>query len=313
MRFFFLVLPVLLFLGCSSKINLADYRPTFVPKNSVAPTDFSPKIKKISIVRFPKYNYRHLDLSQNATYRLSFLLQNSKFVKVLRIIDENQINDEIKTAEIAKETKSDIGADYLIKGSILNVTYTPKYHRGYYYYVKNKNGQKIRKYSPPYYSYEACTQINIQIFNLPEFNNDYDRIFSACSYYSDNISYTRFYSNLIIKALNKTISNAYNSIKKFFAPKGYIYEVRKNGDDLIAKITLGANQGMYEGLKLNIYDLKKDPVTGEIEKYKIGEGEVSNIIFGNSCWITIDLDDNKQLKIGDMVEPNFDTSFWDLF
>jgi len=313
MRFFFFLLPVLLFLGCSSKINLADYRPAYVPKNSAAPADLSPKIKKVSIVRFPEYNYRNLDLSQNATYRLGFLLQNSKFVKILRIINENQIKDEIKAAEIAKETNGDIGADYLIKGAILNVTYTPKYHRGYYYYIKNKHGQKIRKYSPPYYSYDACLQINIQIIKLPEMQNEFDRIFSACSYYSDDVSYTKFYPNLIIKALNKTVSNAFDSIKRFFAPKGYIYEVRKDGDDIIAKITLGKNQGMKEGMKLNIYDLKKDPLTGEIEKYKIGEGEVSNIIFENSCWITVDMDDDKQLKTGDMVEPDFDTSFWDLF
>ena len=117
---------------------------------------------------------------------------------------------------------------------------------------------------------------------------------------------------MVIKSLNRAVSNAYNSIKKFFAPRGYIYEVRKNGDELIAKITLGKNQGIKEGMKLNIYDLKKDPLTGEIEKYKIGEGKVSNIIFENSCWITVDMD-NGELKIGDMVKPNFETSFWDLF
>jgi len=187
MRFFFFLLPVLLFLGCSSKINLADYRPAYVPKNSAAPADFSPKIKKVSIIKFPKYKYKNLDLSQNATYRLSFLLQNSKFVKILRVINEKKIKDEIKAAEIAKETNSDIGADYLIKGAILNVTYTPKYHKGYYYYVKNKKGEKIKKYSPPYYSYEVCTQINIQILKLPQIQSSYERIFSGCSYYSDNV------------------------------------------------------------------------------------------------------------------------------
>ncbi len=312
MRFFFFLLPVLLFLGCSSKINLADYRPAYVPKNSVAPADLSPKIKKVSIVKFPEYKYKNLNLSQNATHRLNFLLQNSKFVKILRIINENQIKDEIKAAEIAKETNSDIGADYLIKGAILNVTYTPKYHRGYYYYVKNKKGEKIIKYSPPYYSYEVCTQINIQILKLPEMQSNFDKIFSGCSYYSDNVPYMKFYPDLILKSLNKSVADAYNCVKKFFAPKGYIYEVRKDGDDFIAKITLGKNQGMKEGMKLNIYDLKKDPLSGKTEKYKIGEGEVSNIIFENSCWITVDTDDGK-LKIGDMVEPSFDTSFWDLF
>ena len=130
---------------------------------------------------------------------------------------------------------------------------------------------------------------------------------------SSNISFQRFYSNLVIRSLNKTIESGFDSLKKFFAPKGYIYEVRKNGDDLIAKITLGANQGMYEGLKLDIYELKKDPVTGDIEKYKIAEAEVSNIIFDNSCWIIVDLDNNQKLEIGDMAVPNFDTSFWDLF
>ncbi|ACM93248.1 putative lipoprotein [Nautilia profundicola AmH] len=313
MRFFSFLLPILLFLGCSNKINLADYRPAYIPKNTAAPSNFSPKIKKISIVRFPKYNFRGLKLDETATYKLNSLLQTSKFVKIIRIINNNQINEEIKAAEISKETNSDLGADYLIKGTILNISYVPRYHRGFYYFIKNKNGQKIRKYSPPYYSYEVCSQINIQIFQLPDLKNIYDRIFQSCVHYRDDSSFRRFYSNLVFKSINKTVTNAFNSLKKFFAPKGYIYEVRKNGDDLIAKISLGKNQGMYEGLKLNIYALSKDPVNGDIEKYKIGEGEVSNLIFDNSCWIIVDLEDNAQLKIGDMVEPNFETSFWDLF
>jgi hypothetical protein len=306
-------LPVLLFLGCSDKINLADYRPYYVPKSDAAPSNFSPKIKKISIVRFPKYDFRGLNLNETATYSLNSLLQNSKFVKVLRIINPSEIKDEIKAAEIAKETDADLGADYLIKGKILNVTYTPHYHKGFYYYIKNKKGEKILKYSPPYYSYTACTQINVQALRLPGLQNDFDEMFEKCAYYSDNTYFKKFYPNLVIASLNKTVSDAFGSLKKFFAPKGYIYEVRKNGDDLIAKITLGANQGMHEGMKLNIYELKKDPVTGDNEKYKIGEGTVSNVIFDNSCWIKVDLDDNQRLKIGDMTEPNFDTSFWDLF
>jgi len=313
MRFFFFLISFLLFSGCSSKINLADFRPVFAPKNEAAPSNFSPQIKKVSIVKFPKYKLRYLELSNTATSKLSSFLQNSRFVKVLRIISPSKINEEIKAAELAKETNSSIGADYLIKGNILNVSYTPTYHKGYYYYIKNKQGQKIRKYSPPYYSYTACTQINIQILNLPQLQNVYDQIFQKCSYLRDNISFQRFYPNLVIRSLNKTIESGFDSLKKFFAPKGYIYEVRKNGDDLIAKITLGANQGMYEGLKLDIYELKKDPVTGDIEKYKIAEAEVSNIIFDNSCWIIVDLDNNQKLEIGDMAVPNFDTSFWDLF
>lgn len=312
MKFLFFLLPALLFLGCSNKINLADYRPYYVPKNSAAPSNFSPKIKKISMVKFPKYRFRHVDVSSDTFYTLKNLLSSSRFVKILRVITPDKINEEVKAAEISKETDSDLGADYIIKGRIVNVTYTPFYHKGYYYYIKTKNGKKL-KYSPPYYSYEACTQLHIDVLALPDLNNALSENFQACSSFSDTVSYKRFYPNLIIKSSSKAAEYAYSSLKRFFAPKGYIYEVKTDGDDLIAKITLGKNQGMYEGLKLNIYRLQKDPVTGEIEKYKIGEGTVSNIIFDNSCWIKTDLNDNAKLEIGDMVIPDFNTSFWDLF
>jgi len=311
MRFFFLVI-IILFTGCSTKINLSDYRPAYVPKNPVAPKNLSSKIKKVSIVKFPKYYYKNIDISNTATYTLNSLLQTSRFVKVLRVIPEYKIKDEIKAAEISIETDSKIGADYLIKGKILNVTYTPKYHRGFFYYIKTKYG-KVRKYSPPYYSYTACSQININVLSLPELKEDFSKTFEGCAYFSDNVAFKRFYPNLVISSVNKTVKYAFNSLKKFFAPKGYIYEVRKNGDDLIAKITLGKNQGMYQNLELNIYRLQKDPVTGDIERYKIGEGKVSNLIFDNSCWISVNPDDNQHLEIGDMVIPSFESSFWDIF
>jgi len=313
MKFLFPLIVFVFFLGCSNKINLSEYRPYYVPKSAAAPSDFSPKVKKVSLVKFPKYFFKHTELlGTPATYKLNSLLQQSKFVKVVRVINESQINDEIKAAELAKETDSDIGADYLIKGVILSATYTPTYHKGYFYYVKS-HGRKIRKYAPPYYSYEACTHISVSVSSLPELTRKYDRTFRSCAYYSDNSSYKRIYSDLVLKALDKTVFEAYESLKKHFAPKGYIYEVRKNGNDLIAKITLGSNQGMYTGLKMNIYELVKDPVTGDTEKHPIGTGEVSNVIYDNSCWITVDLEDGYELKIGDMAEPSFESSFWDMF
>ncbi|WP_456480661.1 hypothetical protein [Nautilia sp.] len=312
MRFFFFLLTVLLFSGCSSKINLAEYRPYYAPKNKNVSVSFKPSVKKVSIVKFPAYYFKGMELSETATYTLNSMLQTSKFVKILRIIGKEKIKEEIKAAEIAKETESDIGADYLLEGKILNATYTSRYHRGFYYYIKTPHG-KIRKYSPPYYSYSSCTEINVKILKLPSLQNEYDRNFRKCAYFSDNVSYSKFYPNLVTESLKKTVKEAFESLKKFFAPKGYIYEVRKNGDDLIAKITLGKNQGMYEGLKLKIYRLRKDPVTGDIEKYSIGEGKVSNLIFENTCWITVDLKENRHIEIGDMVIPDFNNSFWDLF
>ena len=312
MRFSFFVLALIFFTGCSSKINLSDYHPIYVPKSNVAPKSLKPSIKKISLLKFPPYYFRNVNVSENTFYALNSLLQSSRFVKILRIIDKNQIKEEIKAAEISKETSSSLGADYLLEGRVLNATYTPHYHKGYYYYVKTKHG-KIRKYSPPYYSYEACVELNVKLLSLPQLTNDYDENFIGCKSYYDNNTFIKFYPNLVLSASNKAANTAVNNLKKFFAPKGYIYEARKDGDDIIAKITLGSNQGMKEGMELNIYRLQKDPVTGEIEKYKIGEGEVSNIIFANSCWIKVDLDDNQHLEIGDMVTPTFNSSFWDIF
>jgi len=311
MRIFFYFLIIFL-TGCSTKINLTDYRPVYAPKNENAPKNLNAEIKKISLVKFPKYYYRSLYLNEIATNNLLNSLENLKFVKVLRVIDKTEIKDEIKAAEISKETDDNIGADYLLKGKIISSTYTPHYHKGYYYYVKQKD-KKIRKYSPPYYSYTACTQISLDIYTLPEFIIKNSLIAKGCSYYSDSSSISYYYPELIINSVKKTIENLTASLKTFFAPKGYIYEIRTDGDDLIAKITLGKNQGMREDTKLNVYRLKKDKITNKVEKIKIGEAKVSNLIFDNSCWVVLDLDDNIKPQIGDMVIPSFNYSFWDLF
>jgi len=311
MKKYLFFLFAVFFVGCSTKINLQDFRPTFAPKNPYAPKDLQAHVTKFSLVKFPPYSYKNLDLSDAAFLELKSSLISSKFIKIIRIIDKKEIKDEIKAAELAQQTgNKTISADYILKGKLFNAEYLPIYHKGFYYYVKYK-GKKVRKYSPPYYSYKACVTLAIDILSLPTLKDYYSESYYNCVYYTDNKSYQVFYPNLLIDSAKGAADQAYKKIKDLFPPVGYIYELRKNDDKTIAKISLGKNQGIKEGMKLNVYALQKDSLSGEIEKYPIGKAEVSNLVFDNSAWVVLDTD--SKVELGDIVIPVYQSSFWDWF
>ena len=302
------ILAMSIFTGCSNKINLAEYRPMVAQKNELAPKDLTAHTtKKAAIVKFKSYKYKNVDPSQLATNQLKAELTKSKFVKVDKVLPASKIDEYVKLAEQEKQGGNKNVSHYVIKGSIQAISYTPTYHP--VQYVKTKKGTiKI----PPYWSYEVCSDIQTDILNVPSLQSDFSNLEHTCiNHKGGNNQAKAFFPYLINDAVKETIKDSADKINKFFAPKGYILEVKRKDDDIIAKISLGEKQGVHPGMKFTIYDLQKDSATGDINKYKIATAKVGdNTIFANTSWVTIDLEENQQLKIGDLVEPDLTEGFF---
>jgi len=304
MRYFIIVLLSLFFFnGCSSKINPAEFHKIEAPKS------YNPSYNEIigkTNVLIADFKGRFADEAKNY---LSYILNNSKSIKLLSRKFKS-IKEEIKLAELAKNSASDLNqADYLIFGRISNVSTSYKYHKPYTY--KDKKG-KIH-YVRGYYTHKACIDGNLKIIKIPENYIANNLFFGDCEYENKNSKYFN-YNPLIKQAIKNSIYSIKNSLYRFFAKRGYVYEIRKKDDEIILHTTLGSEFGAKEGERVNIYRVKKIkiPFTNKekIQIIKIGEG-IIKIAHPSNSWILVE--EGKNFMIGDFVRMNYKYSFWDIF
>ena len=305
-KLFIIFLPIIIFLGCSNKINPAEFHPIIAQKAKIQPSIREIKHKP-NIIIFTKHkNYYEI----KAKEYLENLLTNSKFVTILN--RNTTIKDEIKLAENAKATNSDLNqADFIIIEDITPKMYDIKYIPPKYYKDKKGRIHKIKGY----YVYKACSSGFINIYNVLPY-----KLLSSIKAYGCYTTFSYKRENLknyvILKSIESAIDNIKCSLLKLFSPKGYVFELRKKDDVLILHTTLGSENGAKEGDKVDIYEkvVIKIPFSNKeiIEEKKIGEGVISNAINKFDSWVIVKKY-TQMPKIGDFVKMNYKFSFWDIF
>ena len=295
-----------LFLGCAPKINLNEYHPIISQKAQIIPTPKDIK-KKPNVIIFAKENNLY---EQKAKEAINNLLINSEYVNILT--RKSNIQNEIKLAENAKATNSDLNqADFIIIEDITPKTYNEEYIPPKYYKDKKGNYHKI----PGYYYYKACNSGYINIYNTLPYNL-IKSIYTTGCFYEKTSKYQYIKNYIILKSIQTSVNNIKYQLYKFFTPKGYIFEIRKKGNELIVHTTLGKKNGAKKYEKVNIYTRKLITIPFSkqkiIEDIKIGEGIISNIVNENDSWIIVK-SIKEPIKIGDYVKMNYKFSFWSLF
>jgi len=297
---------ILFFLGCAPKINPNDYHPIIAQKASIIPSKRDIEKKPYVIIFAKKNNY----YEKKAKEILDNLLISSKYVNILT--RKSNITNEIKLAENAKATNSNLNqADFIIIEDITPKTYNEKYIPPKYYKDKKGHLYKI----PGYYSYKACSSGYINIYTLLPYSLTKSIYTTGC--FSDTTSnYQNIKNYILLNSIKQSIYNSKYKLYKFFTPKGYIFEIRKKNNEIIIHTTLGKKNGAKKYEKVNIYEqeLTTIPFSNKksIEKIKIGEGIISNIVNENDSWIIVKKL-KKPIKIGDYVKMNYKFSFWNIF
>ena len=301
----FIILITIFFLGCAPKIDLKEYHPIITQKAKILPNQ-KDITKKPNIIIFTKNNNFY---EKKAKEDLANLLINSKYVNILT--RKSNIKTEIKLAENAKATNSNLNqANFIIIENITPKTYNEKYTPPKYYRDKKGHTYKI----PGYYSYKACSSGYINIYNVIPYQLSTSIYANGC-YSTTTPNHQNIKNEIMLKSIEKSIENEKENIYRFFTPKGYIFEVRKNKDEIILHTTLGKKNGAQKYAKVNIYTQKiiKIPFSNKkiIEQTKIGEGIISNIINDNDSWIIVK-NITQPVKIGDYVKMNYKFSIWGL-
>ncbi len=298
---FFIIIFTFFITGCSLKINPDEYNPAPAPKAQILPTKREINFKPNIIIYSKNTDYSY------AKNRLSLYLSNSKLVNILDRHDS--VKDEIKLAEQAKLNGSNLNqADYILFIKITSTTYNNKYIPPEYY--KDKKG-KIHKI-PGYFKYTGCIDGFIQIYSVIPYEIKKIIYLNDCESTTSS-DYQNYRNYIITNAIINSIDAKKDKIFRFFSPKGFIFEIRKNGNYII-HTTLGSKNGAKKEERVYIYTRKKTDFfnTPKIEEIKIGEGIISNIVHENDSWIIVKKL-TKPLHIGDYVKMNYKHSFWDIF
>ncbi len=294
---------VIFFAGCSTKINPAQFTPV-QSKMSYKPS-YHEITQKTNILIVP-FKGRY---AKTAKDYLSYILNNYSAVKVLNR-QYKSLKDEIKLSELAKNSSSNLNqADYLIFGKINYINTKTVYYPPTYYRDKKGRLHEI----PGYYSHTACSGGNIKTTALPENILAKEYYFSDCTRISDNKRYIDF-NPLIVSSIQNGIASLKDKIYKFFAKKGFVYEIRENDGNIILHTTLGSNFGARKDEKVDIFRYKtvKIPFSQNKKRIttKIGEG-IIKIVTPDSSWVLVKK--GKNFEKGDFIKMNFKDSFWDIF
>ncbi len=307
------VASLMLFTGCGSSINLAQYSPTNAPKAEFMPTKAQLQGKKPNVIVMDADN-NGIPLAQQAKAgtaigtKINGSLAESKEVNIVNRLKRTNLEDEVKRAELAK-TLGKSGVNYVVTGKISNATYNWTFHE-----EQTWTDKKGRVHvTPPSITYEACVDGNIKVYSLPNLKDVKTIPIEACVHDSEDArspsDARKSNPSLVREAAMEAAGDATYPLKNFFAPKGYIEDIRRDSDgDLIAEVTIGTNDGLKTGQSVKIYTIKsitnKLSDTTQKETLEIGDGTVSDQLGPDYAWIIIkDLKNGETLHIGDYIKP----------
>jgi len=247
---------------------------------------------------------------------LEGLLSESRNVKLVKRNAKTSIADEIKLSQRAKVLDTDLNeANYLIDVTIESSTYTDEYEDqvnvGKVIGILSKGLKGLTK--PSDYKYKACVVGKIKIIKIPEDYVVSTLPFNTCV---TRTSYEKedFKKEMLTEAVREVVNDVRVKLLNIFTQKGFVYEVRKKGSDVILKTSLGSDNGAKEGLEVNIYTIKveKNPLTGKEVKsvVKIGKGVISDNITSQSSYVIVE-DLKEEVKIGDYVRPVYQETVLD--
>jgi len=311
--------------GCSGKLKLSEYSPINLKKGKHIPSKEQlggSGASKIIIMDISDNNIelaKKAQLGKSMASNINKELSEDKNVKILKRVSSSNykeiLSKEIKAAELGKEIGEDIGqADYLLTGQLSNVTFKDEFQESYT--TTDKKGKTTRHSAT--ISYKACVEGTLKVFALPDLNEVKSKSFDECSSYSEEARSPSdakpSNGSLERKSGSKAMNSASYDLKNLFTPKGYIFEMRKNGDDYIIKTALGSKVGVKKGEKVEIYTIEdvNNPLTGATTQTDvlIGKGEVSDKVTPVYSWIVVnEVEDGREIKLGDYIKIKYKESW----
>lgn len=291
----FLVIFLVFFTGCATKIELAEYKDV----SSISTLDINDvsKVYKTPIVNIDDIKVTSEEYSK---FLHSDLLSQINDTKIIKIKNNGFSDYKIEITLDSLSAKSSFTKRRWIKTG------------------KDKKGRPTGYYSDPYWTYYTYATVSAKVINTKTkdvyaYKKDGYYSFSVNGYYERALK-----SSAYTAAISDANESIINSIANDIIPRAKIISSKVNiddDDDYIFLINMGFNQGIKSQQRAYVYKtlIEKDQIKGHTLKNSIyiGKATISNQVSSNNAWIVLDDEDNNKIvKIGDEVKITFNNNFY---
>ena len=127
---------------------------------------------------------------------------------------------------------------------------------------------------------------------------------------SSNCTVTTNILPLVRNAVEEALNSQRPQLQNIFSQKGFVVDKRVNKNDkkdMIFRVSLGKNDGLEQGTKLEVYTrfLYQDRMVGEsrADERKVADGEVTDYVGDDYAWISVsNTEEANKIKLGDHVK-----------
>jgi hypothetical protein len=322
-------LAVLFFTGCGTAIdNLGVFQQDPIERAELMPSQKALKGEKLKVVvmSVEDKNFRlarSANLGEALTKMIETEIGRDRAVDILDRSISNRFEEELKLNELNElngvDTEENMllaSADYAVVGELKNANFNSRFVKRSVWVDKKGN-----KYvTPSHYIYSAVVNGQIKIFELPSMKLKKIISFSDTESRSEDSRYLGSRIPVDHGLLNAAGANAIRSarieLKNFLAPKGYLIGARSYDGDRIVKISLGSNNGLQEGDRIEIRTHKTviNQLSEEesVESYRVAFATVSDKIQERTSWAILDeVLEGEKIRLGDEVKVIYSKGFFD--
>lgn len=333
MKMFFVTATTLFLAGCVVQTVKLDAPSIGLPLADVMPTERELDGSRHRVVIFPT-NQNLSALAREADISAALLAELEQYISPtganIMIANrlETGVTEPSPAARLEQEiqrfdtTGASIQSDLVTADFALTSVLTDAKVAASFYPAQNwtdKKGQIFKV--PAKCTYHASIAGNIRIYNTQPRLGLLNSI--ALDHALTSTEETRASAcplpderkhELLSLATRQAVKNIRVQVQNPFAPKAFIIEGKQDGNDLIFKLSGGAENGFNEGDEVTIFtrQLMQNPLTGKesIEEIELTKGRITSALGSNYAWITVDNRSGAgRVRLGDLARVRYSKGF----
>lgn len=295
-----------------------------IPKSDHMPSKEELAGRRSRVVVLPVKFSGDTTYQTTAIKELSALVENGLLKAPVELVDRalaSKLGDEIVAYEATgRYAGGDLNvADIAIMTVVNNVTIGGAF-TGTTTYTDNGT----TKYIPSYCTYTAKLTGNVRIYQMPDLTvlDTFPLEGMQSSNQNSNDSNCRVstaQSNGVATMASATaVDNVLHNIQNIFSGSAYVVEYRKREEEHIVMVSMGSNQSVKPGMKIQFFRKVEitSPMTGEKTiselPYDFSGTVLDGLIENGSAWVKVPVEAEASLHMGDIAKVHFEEmGFWE--
>lgn len=260
----------------------------------------------------------------SAIKEISALIENGLLQAPVEIVDRNlasKLGDEILAHEMTgRYAGGDLNvADIAIMAVVNNVSIG-----GAFTGTTTYTDDGTTKYIPSYCTYTAKLTGNVRVYQMPDLSilDTFPLEGMQSSNQNSNDSNCRVSTaqsaGVATMASTIAVDNVLHNIQNMFSGSAYVVEYRKRLEEHYVLVSMGSNQSIKPGMKVQFYRKVEitSPMTGEKTiselPYDFSGTVLEGLVEAGSAWVRVPEEAETQIRMGDIAKVHFEEmGFWE--